>query len=160
MFINIQLSILCCFFQQLLSLLLTFIHSKILLNFFFYCSFLHLLVYFGFGFIPVVLILQMMNILRCYLVLFRNTNLAHFLLQLPSIRVTHPVLLLHLIQHLLLVLAALSFLLDPVFVSDLLTLLLPLIFFINVLLLSLEFCVFKSLFPLFFFLEIGTIIIK
>ena len=40
-----------------LSLLFTFIHSKILLNFFFDCSFLHLLVHFGFGFIPVVLIL-------------------------------------------------------------------------------------------------------
>ena len=91
--------------------------------------------------------------------IIRNTNLAHFLLQLPSIRVTHPVLLLHLIQHLLLVLAALSFLLDPVFISDLLTLLLPLIFFINVLLLPLEFCVFESLFPLFFFLEIGTMIL-
>ena len=102
----------------------------------------------------------MMDILRCHLVPFRNTNLAHFLLQLPSIRVTHPVLLLHLIQHLLLVLAALSFLLDPVLISDLLALLLPLIFFINVLLLPLKFSVFKSLFPLFFFLEIGTMMLN
>ena len=55
------------FLQAADSLLLTFIHSEILLNFFFDCSFLHLLVHFGFGFIPIVLILyrvHVMNILR------------------------------------------------------------------------------------------------